>query len=170
MSESAAPDARLRELLAPLLAKVASLRPEDRHDEASVAELESLMEESFPYAEEHVQAVGAEISRGVKDGWLCNRGEADSRFSRLAKPAKSTHGLSVDCVSMTGMAIDHTHTKGEVTIGFAADGADPQAVRFEGRAAGWIFLGPGSRHRPHVEGGRMNLIYFLPDGAVEWHL
>ena len=150
--------------------KVASLRPQDRNDEAAIAELETLMEEAYPYTGEHVQAIGAEITKGVAAGWLCNRGEPDSRFSRVAKPTEATHGLSVDCVSMIGKAIDHTHTKGEVTIGFAAEGEDAAAVRFEGRPAGWVFLGPGSRHKPHVEGGRMNLIYFLPDGAVEWHM
>ena len=170
MTESAAPDARLRELLAPVLAKVAELRPQDRREDAEITELEALIESSFPYREEHVQAIGQEIARGVQEGWLCNRGEADSRFSRVSKPSEETHGLSVDCVSMTGLAVDHTHTLGEVTIGFAAEGQDADAVTFEGRPAGWVFLGPGSRHRPHVEGGRMNLIYFLPQGAVEWHM
>ena len=37
---------------------------------------------------------------------------------------------------------------------------DGDAVRFDGRPAGWVFLGPGSRHKPQVDGGRMNLIYF----------
>ena len=166
MSESA----RLEELLAPVLEKVASLRPQDRRDPGSVRELEALMEAAFPYGGEHVQAIGDEIRRGVDEGWLCNRGDESSRFSRVAKPREETHGLSVDCVSMVGTAIDHTHPQGEVTIGFPAEGADAEAVRFEGRPAGWVFLGPGSRHKPQVDGGRMNLIYFLPEGAVEWHM
>jgi hypothetical protein len=170
MTESPAPDARLKELLAPLLAKVASLEPHERRDPEAIQDLEEQMEASFPFSGEHIQALGTEIAQGVRDGWLCNRGEADSRFSRVAKPSDTTHGLSVDCVSMTGSAVDHTHTKGEVTVGFPAEGADADAVRFEGRPAGWVFLGPGSRHRPQVDGGRMNLIYFLPDGAVEWHM
>ena len=40
---------------------------------------------------------------------------------------------------------------------------------FDGRGTGWVFLRPGSRHVPSVSGHRMNLIYFLPGGAVEWH-
>ena len=27
----------------------------------------------------------------------------------------------------------------------------------------------GSTHTPTVTGPRMHLLYFLPDGAVEWH-
>ena len=27
---------------------------------------------------------------------------------------------------------------------------------------------PGSRHVPEVAGGRMLIVYFLPDGAMEW--
>lgn len=159
----------LLELLTPILVEVASLRPGDRSDDAQQAELERILEQRFPWAGERVQAIGRAIEAGVAAGWLCNRGDPDSRFSRLAKPNDDSAGLSIDVVSMIGDAIEHTHPNGEVTIGFPAAGEDAGAVKFEGRPPGWVFCGPGSRHVPHVDGGRMNLIYFLPDGAVEWH-
>lgn len=171
MSEPATdPAANLRTLLEPILAAVAELDPAGRSDDDAVAALERALETRFPARGEYVRALGDEISRGVAEGWLCNRGPENARFSRLAKPSSETGELSIDCVSMEGDAIDHTHPNGEVTIGFAAQGADPDAVRFEGRPAGWVFLRPGTRHIPRVTGGRMNLMYFLPGGAVEWHM
>lgn len=159
----------LLELLTPILVEVASLRPQDRNESAQRAELERILEQRFPWAGERVQAIGEAIAAGIEAGWLCNRGDEDSRFSRLAKPGDASAGLSIDVVSMVGDALEHTHPNGEVTIGFPAAGASADAVEFEGRPPGWVFCGPGSRHVPHVDGGRMNLIYFLPDGAVEWH-
>lgn len=171
------PEARLRELLAPVLAKVAALDPGSRDTAERVAELEAELEAAFPFAGEHVQAIGAEIARGVEEGWLCNRGEAHARFSRLAKPTPETHDLSIDVVSLIGDAVEHTHPRGEVTIGFRASDAQAQsdderggAPQFDGRGTGWVFLAPGSRHVPRVKGHRMNLVYFLPGGAVQWHM
>jgi hypothetical protein len=163
------PSARLLALLEPILSQVAALQPERRDSDAAVLELEEALTRGFPPDCERVRAIGAEIERGIADGWLCDRGEPHARFSRLAKPTDRTAGLSIDVVSMTGDAVEHTHPRGEVTIGFAAAGHDPSAVRFEGRPPGWVFLRPGSRHVPRVDGGRMHLMYFLPDGAVEWH-
>lgn len=159
----------LIELLTPILVEVASLQPQDRSEEAARVELERILEQRFPWGGERVQAIGEAIAKGVEAGWLCNRGDENARFSRLAKPTDESAGLSIDVVSMIGDAIEHTHPNGEVTIGFPAAGEDAAAVKFEGRPPGWVFCGPGSRHVPHVDGGRMNLIYFLPDGAVEWH-
>ena len=173
MSQStpATPDLELKKLLSPLLARVAELAPATRTTGAQVAELEAVLEQEFPYAGEVVQAIGREIARGVGEGWLCNRGPDDARFSRLAKPTEETHGLSVDVVSMSGKAIDHTHPQGEVTIGFPAQGTiDEAALSFDGRPCGWVFMPPASRHIPTVRGGKMNLIYFLPEGSVQWHV
>ena len=164
------PDHRLMELLTPVLAKVAELAPQDRSDPASQRALVEAMEVAFPYAGEHAQAIGAELATGVRDGWLCNRGEPNARFSRVAKPGPTTHGLSVDVVSLEGAAVEHTHPKGEVTLGFAAADAEGGDPRFDGYGPGWVFMAPGSRHTPTVTGRRMHLVYFLPDGAVEWHM
>jgi hypothetical protein len=121
------------------------------------------------------------VATGVRDGWLCDRGEPNARFSRIAKPGAATHGMSVDVVSLQGRAVEHSHPKGEVTIGFIAPSGtvrdpasgDPltrEGATFDGRPPGWVFLPPGSRHVPSVVGARMHLVYFLPDGAVEWHM
>lgn len=160
------PQQTLMDLLVPILTDVTALDPSSRTSDEATTELEKILEHKYPYDGERVQAIGKEIERGVAEGWLCNRGDENARFSRLAKPSDDTAGLSIDVVSMTGEALEHTHPNGEVTIGFATGGDD---TTFEGRPPGWIFCRAGSRHVPTVRGGRMNLIYFLPGGAVEWH-
>ena len=159
---------RVMDLLPPMLAKVAELDPASAGDDPARARLLAALEEAFPADGESVRTLGEAIAAGVADGSICNRGDDNARFSRIAKAGEATHGLSIDVVSLQGPALEHTHPKGEVTLGFAATEADG-AARFDGHPPGWVFMPPGSRHVPTVEGGRMFLIYFLPDGAVTWH-
>ncbi len=159
---------RVMQLLPPFLEKVAALDPAAVTDDASAAALLDELNGTFPADSDAVRALGTAIADGVADGSVCNRGEGEARFSRLAKPSKATHGLSVDVVALRGGALEHTHPKGEVTLGFAAS-ADDGAARFDGHPPGWVFMPPGSKHVPTVEGEQMFLIYFLPDGAVTWH-
>lgn len=158
------PRAALLEILDPVLAAVAELRPDAREDPAAVAELEDALARRFPIDGAVARSIGAHLEAGVADGWLCERGDPDARFSRLAKASPANHDLSIDVVRLRGPGLRHAHPRGEVTLGFAVEGAP----RFEGREPGWIFLPPGSAHVPEVTGGRMNLIYFLPGGAVRW--
>lgn len=158
----------LLQLLEPVLRRVAELRPQDRTSAANVKELEDDLEQRFPWDGETSTAIRAEIRKGVDEGWLCHRGEPNARFSRVAKPTQDTHGLSVDVVSLEGEAVRHKHPKGEISLGFPADGGSDGA-EFDGRAPGWVFCSPGSTHTPTVTGKRMHLIYFLPDGDVVWN-
>lgn len=151
-------------LLQPLLARVAGLRPAERTERSAVRELEATLCAEWSPDGAEVRALGEAIAAGVAAGWLCDRGEPDARFSRVAKAGPETHGLSIDVVRLRGAALQHTHPKGEVTLGFAVEG-EPT---FEGRGPGWVFLPPGSTHVPETRGGVMDLIYFLPDGAVIW--
>jgi hypothetical protein len=157
----------LLSLLNPILARVAELEPERCTTPESIAALEATLERDFPYAGAQVQAIGELLAKGVEAGWLADRGTPEARFSRVAKPSPETHGLSIDVVSMIGAGMEHTHPRGEITIGFPASPGDSH---FESRPPGWVVLGPGSRHVPTVTGARMHLIYFLPGGAVDWHV
>ena len=74
---------------------------------------------------------------------------------------KDLSGYSVDFVWMEGPAAGHTHTKGEINLGFAMSGKP----LFDGRPPGWVVFPPGSHHIPTVTGGEMLLVYFLPGGA-----
>ena len=159
----------LLDLLGPILAHIASLAPAEVVDQAQAGRLEADLERTFPHGGEQIQGLGTLLERGVREGWLANRGGGDASFSRVSKPCPRTHALSVDVVSMVGSGLDHTHPMGEITIGFPARMEGSPSCRFESRAPAWVFLPPNSRHVPTVVGERMNLIYFLPDGAVEWH-
>lgn len=99
-------------------------------------------------------------------GWLTPK-EGEPKgvfFGRLAKQGPATHGFSIDAVDMEGPATPHRHPLGEVSFCVARSGTP----LFDGRPPGWVVLPPGSHHTPTVEGGRMLIVYFLPDGAVEW--
>lgn len=157
-------------LLDPILARVAVLDLAACATPSQIHAIEATLEREFPHVGRQVQAIGDLIARGISAGELANRGDGDARFSRVAKSSDATHGLSIDIVSMIGAGLEHTHPAGEVTIGFpASDDIPATDCQFESRRPGWVVLGPGSRHIPRVDGGRMNLIYFLPGGAVEWH-
>jgi hypothetical protein len=175
--------AALLDVLSTLSARIFVLDPASRTTPEMVRDLEAQLGHDFPPEGPVLQQLRALVAEGVRDGWLCDRGEPEARFSRVAKPGPLTHGMSVDVVSLQGRAVEHTHPKGEVTIGFVApEPADSSATNaptasdgtatstFDGRPPGWVFLPPGSRHVPSVVGPRMHLVYFLPDGAVEWHM
>lgn len=159
---------RLHALLAPVMEKIVQLDPQRCDDADRAGALVAELGRAFPPGGQTVQEIGEAIRTGIEDGSLCNRGEPNARFCRVAKPGQLGPDLSVDVVSLQGPALAHTHPRGEVTLGFASDGAGSD-VRFDGHPPGWVFMQPGSRHTPTVTGGRMNLIYFLPGGAVQWH-
>jgi hypothetical protein len=58
----------------------------------------------------------------------------------------------------------HAHPNGEIDMIIPlADGA-----RFDGHGQGWLVYPPGSAHRPTVTGGSAIIVYFLPQGAIEF--
>jgi hypothetical protein len=87
------------------------------------------------------------------------------RFSRVVKPKDDVAGCSIDAVHMdSSEGPGHRHPKGEVCLCIA----ESEEATFEGRRAKWLVLPPGSHHRPRVEHGAMLILYWLPEGAVEW--
>ena len=111
-----------------------------------------------------IQRVEALSRQGLEAGWLCPRENQGAAFGRVAKPTESTHNLSIDAVYMSGAGAAHTHPNGEVSVCFPTEG-EPT---FEGHADGWVVKAPGSSHVPTVTGGKMLILYFLPEGAMEW--
>ncbi len=120
----------------------------------------------LPLSGDVCAAVREAAQQGVADGWLCDREAGGISFSRPVKPGEESGGYSVDAVVMENIVgPKHTHTNGEINLCFAEDG-DP---RFDGHPAGWVVFRPGTTHKPRVSDGRMLILYFLPDGAVEFH-
>jgi hypothetical protein len=100
---------------------------------------------------------------GLNAGWLCAKAAGDSKVSRVAKP-DAAKGYSIDAVMLWGDGPWHKHTKGEVNALIALEGTP----EFCGFKEGWAVFAPGSQHVPSVKGGKMLILYMLPDGAVEW--
>ncbi len=100
----------------------------------------------------------------LESGQIANRGEPPVKWGRALKPTPESYGFSVDVVDMTGPGPRHRHPKGEVDYCIALDG-EPT---FDGRAPGWVVMPEDSIHVPSVEGGRMLIVYLLPEGAMEF--
>jgi hypothetical protein len=127
-------------------------------------EAEQWLEEAFPAGGEAMQAARALAEQGVREGWLCNRGEGGVRYSRVCKPSGPEQICSVDAVLLAGPGPAHRHPEGEVDLCFPWDG-EP---RFDGRPPGWTVYPAGSEHVPTVTGGTMLILYILPGGAIEF--
>ena len=145
----------LIEALGPLLAAV---------NETNVADPNAvnLLSSKFPIQSPQVQRVKQLLREGVEARWLCDRENDGVRYSRVKKSADGS--LSIDAVHMSGTGMAHTHPGGEFDLSFAVSG-DP---RFDGRPEGWTVYPPGSWHVPTVEGGVMDILYFLPAGAMKF--
>ena len=104
-------------------------------------------------------------TRGVDEGWMCEREHGGVRYGRVCKAGDDLHGFSVDVVDMSDIAgPHHTHPLGEIDLIMPVDGS----ATFDGRPAGWCVYPPGSAHRPTVASGRALVLYLLPQGAIEF--
>jgi hypothetical protein len=105
------------------------------------------------------------LQEANRAGWLTPKQATPTlTFGRIAKALPETWNQSIDAVDIVGAGAEHTHPKGEVSYCIPLEG-DP---RFDGHGAGWVVYGPDSHHTPTVEGGRMLIIYFQPEGAIKW--
>jgi len=144
--------------LKPILDHLRGLDPND------AAATRASLDKAFPLSSPAVAGIRKLFTQGVAEGWLCQQAAGTARFSRVAKASDATHGYSVDAVQLSGPGVWHRHTRGEIDLCFAhAPGA-----RFDGNPEGWVVLGPGTDHVPEVTGGTMDILYFLPGGALEW--
>jgi hypothetical protein len=142
--------------LAPLLDVIATLdltKPEDAR---------ATLDARFPLDGDVVKNVRALMREGVKAGWLCDKENAGVKFSRVKKSTGTD--LSVDAVHMNAPGPGHTHPNGEVDLCFDVEGSP----KFDGHAPGWTVYGPMSWHVPSVTGGVMDILYFLPSGAIRF--
>ncbi len=143
--------------LAPLLSFVGEL------DLTAPAECQARLQERFPLDGDELRALRHRVREGIAAGWLADREAGGIRFSRVRKARDETE-LSVDVVHMDRAGPGHTHPSGEVDLCFAV-GGEP---RFDGRPEGWTVYPPGSWHVPTVHGGLMDILYFLPGGAIRF--
>jgi hypothetical protein len=95
---------------------------------------------------------------------IAERGELPVKWGRVAKASPETLGFSIDVVVMDGAGPRHRHPNGEANFCIALEGTP----RFDGEPPGWVVLPPTSDHVPTVTGGKMLIVYLLPEGAIEW--
>mgnify|MGYP003952601841 CR=1 FL=1 len=111
-----------------------------------------------------LQKIKSMVAHGINNGELTPRGEEGMRYGRVSKAVDGSQGFSIDAVHMNGPGPGHTHPKGEIDLCLALSG-EP---RFDGEPPGWVVKKPGSWHVPTVTGGEMAILYFLPEGAIEF--
>lgn len=103
--------------------------------------------------------------QGMVSGEFGNREGGGIRFGRLIKPSEATAGFSLDMVLMNDRSgPHHRHPNGEVDLVIPLA---PQA-QFDGTGRGWKVYPPESAHSPTVIGGPAIVLYFLPNGAIEF--
>lgn len=142
--------------LQPLLKVIKTVDPKDPNAAAALAAALAL---DSP----EMTAVQTLVRQGVEAGWLCDRESDGIRFSRVHKAA-GPDDWGIDAVHMDKPGPGHTHPNGEVDLCFAVSG-DPQ---FDAKPPGWTVYPPSSWHIPTVSGGVMDILYFLPGGAIRF--
>jgi hypothetical protein len=146
----------LNALLEPVIELVRAIDPSD-------PEAAAKLDAALPLDGEAMTKLRALVREGVEARWLADREANGVRFSRVRKAADAGD-VSIDCVHMNGPGPGHTHPNGEIDLCFPVSG-EPA---FDARGAGWIVYPPGSWHVPTVSGGVMDILYFLPGGAIRF--
>ena len=115
-------------------------------------------------ASAEARALNQKLRALLDEGRIADRGAMPVKFGRVTKATPESDDFSIDVVHMDGAGPHHVHPNGEVNWCVALDG-EP---RFDGEAPGWVVMPPGSGHVPTVAGGRMLIVYLLPQGRIEF--
>jgi hypothetical protein len=127
--------------------------------------LAEMLDVEFPPDGPVFVEIEALCRQGCDEGWLCAREAGGIRFGRPVKPGPATHGFSVDVVEMGDIVgPHHAHPNGEIDMVMPLE----EGACFDGSPRGWKVYAPGSAHKPTVAGGKALVLYFLPDGAIEF--
>ncbi len=147
----------LCELLEPVIADIAASEWSDA--------LAARLNARFGANSDLFRALEASCAAGIEGGWMGLQGEAVRKGARVIAPCPETRQMSVDVVQLIDFTgPHHRHPNGEVCAVMTerADG------RFDGNPRGWAVYPPGSEHWPAGTGGRVRILFFLPDGAIEY--
>lgn len=151
------PDPEFLDLIAEITAEIGD-RP---LDDALADHLNA----TFPADGPTFARLAALCARGEAEGWLMAHEAGGIRFGRAVKPGAEAGRFSVDVVRMEEVkGPHHIHTTGEIGAVMPLAGSP----RFDGMEPGWYVYPPGSDHHPTVTGGAAHVLYFLPEGAIEF--
>lgn len=127
--------------------------------------LAAFLNDSFPKDGDDFARLRALCAEGEADGWLLQREHGGIKFCRPVKPGGEAGRFSVDVVRMNDIrGPHHVHTTGEIGAIMPIEGD----ARFDGMPEGWYVYPPGSDHHPTVSGGDAYVLYFLPEGQIEF--
>ncbi|HBZ44497.1 MAG TPA: DUF4863 domain-containing protein [Maritimibacter sp.] len=128
-------------------------------------DMAAFLNREYPKDGKDFQRLTELCAEGERDGWLMSREAGGIKFGRAIKPGAAAGSFSVDVVRMEDVAgPHHVHTTGEIGAVMPLKG-QPKFDEFE---PGWYVYPPGSDHNPTVTGGDAYVLYFLPDGAIEF--
>lgn len=144
-----------------LISKVAK----DLDGRAVDAEMARFLNDTYPQDGAAFKRLAELCAIGENEGWLMQREGGGIKYSRVIKPGAEAGLFSVDVVRMKNVkGPHHIHTTGEIGAIMPIDGAP----KFDGIAPGWYVYPAGSDHHPTVTDGDAYVLYFLPDGAIEF--
>jgi Domain of unknown function (DUF4863) len=149
--------------LEPLLRKIAELAKDGIVHPASLAHA---LNAQYPLSSPWMKNLRRQVREGVEKKTVAVK-STDSvppvRFERLRKP-DDVHAWSIDIVHMSGPGLAHTHPAGEIDLCFAVG----EGALFDGQKEGFVVYGMNSHHTPTVSKGSMDILYFLPDGKIDF--
>lgn len=148
---------RLLDLLSPVVAEISTSPWTDA--------LAQRLNDSYPPGSELFEALKKTCGDGVAAGWMGLEGTEERKGARVVEPGARTNDMSIDVVQLIDFTgPHHRHPNGEVcaVMPEQANGS------FDGNPEGWAVYSPGSEHWPAGAGGRVHVLFFLPEGAIEY--
>lgn len=148
---------QLTALLAPVIEEIAAA-PWDKA-------LAETLNRRFPPEGPLFRDLEALCDDGVTSGWMGLQGEEVRKGARVIEPGPDTAGCSIDVVQLIDFTGPHHRHPGREVCAVMPD--RPEG-RFDGHPRGWAVYSPGSDHWPAGTGGRVRILFFLPDGAIDY--
>ena len=119
----------------------------------------------FPVDGREFRELAEACKAGVLDGKLAIHQSGPVKFERVIEPSDDSHRFSVDVVvAPVFSGRRHSHPTGEIDMIIPLH---PDA-RFDDHGEGWLVYPPESEHTPTTTGGDAIIIYFLPEGQIDW--
>ncbi len=131
------------------------------------ARLEALLNDRYGAHTENYATLLRLLRQGIVEGWACydEISGPDYRRGRIAEASAITHGFTVESGMLTDVLGNyHRHPLGEINMIGPVDATG----QFCGSGAGWKVFPPDSSHYPTVTGGAVTMLFFLPDGLIEY--
>lgn len=143
--------------LAPVIAEISRSEWNDR--------LRDRLNRDFPVTGSLFREITRFCDDGIETGWMGLAGSPERQGGRVVEPSAETAGHSIDVVQLIDFTgPHHAHPGGEV----CAIMTERPEGRFDGNPAGWAVYPPGSAHWPSGTGGRVRILFFLPNGEIAY--